>query len=94
MLCDAGDQNAAGVRSSFLGGLSQQGREVADVEGDHDSLLFHGQGKHVGVVNALEVTALVEGEDIVTPLPEPVCDHAAGDMRVKKQAQRASPLSL
>ena len=93
MLRDASDQNAAGVRSPFLGRLSQEGREVTDVERHHDSLLFGSNGEHLGIVDALQVTALVESEHIVTPLPELVGDHPAGDMCVKQQAQGLSPLS-
>ncbi len=93
MLRDASDQNAAGVRSPFLGRLSQEGREVTDVERHHDSLLFGSQSEHLGIVDALQVTALVESEHIVTPLPELVGDHPAGDMCVKQQAQGLSPVS-
>ncbi len=93
MLPDAGDQNAAGVRSASLGQLSQEGSEVVDVEGDHDSLLFRSQGEHVGIIDALQIPALIEGEDIVSPLPEFVGDHPAGDVGVKQQTQRSSPLS-
>lgn len=93
MLRDASDQNATCVRSPFLGRLSQEGREVTDVERHHDSLLFGSQGEHLGIVDALQVTALVESEHIMTRLPELVGDHAAGDMCVKQQAQGLSPLS-
>ena len=37
---------------------AQEGREVTDVERHHDSLLFGSQGEHLGIVDALEVTAL------------------------------------
>ena len=59
MLRDASDQNAACVRSPFLGRLSQEGREVTDVKRHYDSLLFDRQSEHLGIVDALQVTALV-----------------------------------
>ncbi len=92
MLRDASDQNAAGVRPPFLGRLSEEGREVTDVERHHDSLLFGSQSEHLGIVDPLQITALVESEDIVAPLPELVGNYAAGDMCVKQQAQGLSPL--
>lgn len=83
MLRDAHDQNAAPVRSTFLGPLSEERREVTHVERHHDSPLFGSESQHLGIVDALEVAAFIEGEDIMTSLPELGGDHAAGDVRVK-----------
>ena len=82
MLCDTSNQNAACVRSPFLCRLSEQGRKVTDVERHQDSLLVGSQGEHLGIVDALQVAALVEGEHIVALLLELIGDDATGDMGV------------
>jgi len=77
MLRDPSDQNAAGVRSPFLGRQSQKGCEVPDIERHHDSPLFGGQGKHLGIIDAFQVTALVESKVLGSKMSSSSKPHVA-----------------
>ena len=87
MLRDASQKDAPGVRFPVLRPLSNQRLEVAEVECHRDSLFLSSQREHVGVVDTLEVAALIEREHVVSQYPQLLGDHPAGDMRVEDEAQ-------
>lgn len=84
-MVDADDQEAAGVVLAGAGPPADDAGEVADVEGDHDSLFGRGQFEQGFVLHAVQLARLVGGEHVMAAFTQRAGDRAPRHVRVQQE---------
>ncbi len=87
------DANRDGTASMVMAGLGptlHDAREVVDVEGDHDTKFFGGEGQKVVVAPPVEETLLVGRAHVVATLAAKCCSDArSGDVGIEEESHFA-----
>jgi hypothetical protein len=78
------DNDDTGMRTTGLGPVAEQPREVGHIEGDQNSALRHAELENLLVLQTLGVGLIREGADVVPGIAEEATDPRTRQLRVEK----------
>ena len=76
--------------AAFVRPLSKNVGEVPDVMRDEHPACFVSKRQDLRIIDPFKIPVLVQGEHVMTLLSQMAADDPAGELCVKKEAQRAA----